>query len=384
MRVEELRLDPWGDGRELSGRVIFERADLEPQRLWFRSPVPPTAGVDASPFLPALLILSMKLGERLAIDGPVSPRLVEQVEGASLVIRSWWPQLEPARVEPAELAAPAGGGEELGVFFTRGVDSWHSVLDTLREDRGAVCLVGWPGANLAPPLDTPEREQASATALTDAARLVPARLDLMESNLRRVVEPHIRWAYTHGGLLAALALAHGGLGEARIAGTLPLGSLVPLGSHPLLDPLWSTEATEVVHHAPEVARVEKVAELAEHSTVLGTLKVCDVIDPRRNCGQCGKCVRTMIGLEIAGALGRAPFDARLTRRGVTRLPVSTSIEREFGYELIRALSEAQRHDLSEPLQIAFATDQVRRAWRRMWAVIHGRRRRGHQLWSRAG
>ena len=401
MRVDELRVDPWGEGRELSGRISFERAGLEPQRLWFRSPVAPAGQLDASPFLPALLVLSMWLGEPLAIDGPVSPRLLEHVERASLVLRSWWPELEPARVEPARAEVPATHGGDVGVFFTRGVDSWHTALETARENPASLRLLGWTGADLeSPEHDTPQRELAAGEALTEAAGLVPAEVDLMQSNLRRLVEPHVAWEWTHGGLLAALALAHGGLAEARIAGTLPFGRLTSLGSHPLLDPLWSTETMRVVHHAPEVTRVEKIAVLAERPDVLGTLKVCDELDdPRRNCGRCGKCTRTMVGLEIAGVLGEAPFEGPLTQRGVARIPVAASIEREFGYELLRALSAARRRDLSDPLQMAFAADLARRAWRRAWVVARGRLWRGihrlrrlaalpadwwHRLRSRAG
>jgi len=387
MRVDELRLDPWGEGRELSGRVSFERAGLDSQRVWFRSPVAPAGRLDASPFLPALLVLSKWLGEPLAIDGPVSPRLLENVERASLVLRSWWPQLAPARVEPARVEAPAQDGGDVGVFFTRGVDSWHSALQTTGEAPVGPRLLGWAGGDLeAPESDTPQRQLAAEEALTEAAALIPAEVDLMQSNLRRLVEPHVAWEWTHGGLLAALALAHGGLAEARIAGTLPFGSLTSLGSHPLLDPLWSTETTRVIHHAPEVTRVEKIAVLAERPEVLGTLKVCDELDdPRRNCGRCGKCTRTMVGLEIAGVLGQAPFDAPLTQRSVARIPVSASLEREFGYELLRALSGARRPDLSDPLQMAFAADLARRAWRRAWVVARGRLRRGiHRLGSRSG
>ncbi len=108
----------------------------------------------------------------------------------------------------------------------------------------------------------------------------------------------------------------------------------------------------MVHHAAEVTRVEKIAVLAERPDVLGTLKVCDELDdPRRNCGRCGKCTRTMVGLEIAGVLGEAPFEAPLTQRGVARIPVAASIEREFGYELLPALSAR-----------AAATSRTRSRW----------------------
>jgi hypothetical protein len=382
VQVDQLRLEPWGEGRELSGRVTFHGAGLEPERLWFRSPVAPAGQPDGSPFLAALLMLSMRLAEPLHIEGPVSPLLVESVPRVSLVLRSWWPWLVEPEVSVAQAAAPADA-HATGVFFTRGVDSWHSALETLDEGAVDVRLLGWPGADL-PVYETGEYEAESAVELRDAAAVAGARLDLVESNARRIVNPHVHWSDCHGGLLAAVALAHGGLAEARVAGTLPLGNLVALGSHPLLDPLWSTEATRVVHHTPETTRVDKIAALGPRPGVLARLRVCDHTRPTGNCGRCGKCVRTMIGLELCGLSGSAPFDETLTPGRIRRLSVRTSVERAFGEELLEAAGRQGRSDLSEPLQLAFAADQAQRARRRA-SVVARRwlRRKVDRISSRA-
>jgi hypothetical protein len=385
--VDEVRLERRGEGRELSGRISFETSGLEPQRLWFRSPVPP-GELDASPFLAALLMRSMHLGEPLHIDGTVSPLLLENARRASLLLRSWWPELTEASVSVAE-TAPGGGGTATGVFFTRGADSWHSVLETLAEEPGEVRLLGWPGADLQvyeaqSPRQAAERENESADALREAAELVGAPLDMLESNMRTVVDPDAPWPVSHGGQLGALAIAHGGVAEARIAGALPLGNLVPMGTHPLLDPLWSTEGTRIVHHAAETSRMEKLASLAHRPEVLARLRVCDFVQPGHNCGTCGKCVRTMVGLELAGVLDAVPFDAPLSRERIRRLSVSTSIDRAFGEELLGACSRNRRFDLSDPLQIAIVEDYVRRASKRGWVVArHWLRRRIGRILSRA-
>jgi hypothetical protein len=231
-----------------------------------------------------------------------------------------------------------------------------------------VRLLGWPGADLRVYEADGGGEDEHAAALRDAAPVAGVPLDLMESNIRELVNPHVHWADSHGGLLAAMALAHGGLAEARMGGSLPLGNLVALGSHPLLDPLWSTEATRIVHHAPGVTRVEKIAALGERPDVLATLRACDFAEPRRNCGDCDKCVRTMVGLELAGLTGKAPFDASLSPARIRRLGVRTSLERAFGQELLEACGRERRFDLSDPLQLAFAADQGRRARKRAGVV----------------
>ena len=75
-------------------------------------------------------------------------------------------------------------------------------------------------------------------------------------------------------------------------------------SHPALDPLWSTEAVEVVHDGAETRRVDKVAALAASPLALRYLRVCwENRGGAYNCGRCGKCMRTMVDLDLAGALG---------------------------------------------------------------------------------
>ena len=47
----------------------------------------------------------------------------------------------------------------------------------------------------------------------------------------------------------------------------------------------------------------KVRKIASYPLALQNLRVCTDIIPEYNCGKCEKCLRTMIALEIVGALG---------------------------------------------------------------------------------
>src|SRR3712207_3072251 len=53
---------------------------------------------DASPFLVATLLLAMRLGEDLRVDGPVSPRLLHNLEDVQLLYAAWDPTLRRAQV----------------------------------------------------------------------------------------------------------------------------------------------------------------------------------------------------------------------------------------------------------------------------------------------
>ena len=70
--------------------------------------------------------------ERLVIEGPVSAQLLRGVDQAMLIYRSLYPSLALIDVgaPSAELGPP---GSRTGCFFTRGIDSWYSVLSNLEH-----------------------------------------------------------------------------------------------------------------------------------------------------------------------------------------------------------------------------------------------------------
>ena len=96
----------------------------------------------------------------------------------------------------------------------------------------------------------------------------------------------------------------------------------------MLDPLWSTELTEIEHHGCGATRPEKVAYISEHETAMNWLRVCfKNPDGAYNCGHCGKCLRTRVTLRVAGALERCktlPHDLSLEEVANMEMPNDTS------------------------------------------------------------
>jgi hypothetical protein len=75
------------------------------------------------------------------------------------------------------------------------------------------------------------------------------------------------------------------------------------GTHPGLDPLWSTETLEFVHDSALRGRLPKIALVATNPVARRTLRVCwHNPDDAYNCGRCEKCLRTMAGLVLHEAL----------------------------------------------------------------------------------
>jgi hypothetical protein len=301
------------DGRyELSARIRPERG--AERRLWFRFPeaFAPAGPPDASPFLVALVAWSMRHGEDLELEAPVSPSLL----GASREIVSVYQSLRPAEMREVAISAPEGEppapNEITACYFTRGADSWFAVLTALEDEPHTPPLTH---AVFSPDFLSEECDDAYVRNAVAGARRAAESLGLevihAETNVRREVR---------GAHLAATALA---LGPRRmlIPSGAMRGEITPAGTHPALDHRFSIERTQVVHFG-DASRLAKVRRISRSELALHDLRVCRVedVEDDRNCCRCEKCVRTMVELHIAGSLERSrSFDLPLTPEAVARL-----------------------------------------------------------------
>src|SRR2546423_480346 len=109
-----------------------------------------------------------------------------------------------------------------------------------------------------------------------------------------------------GAALPFLAASLGTLRRVIVPATNSTNNVLPCGTSPLLDPLFSTERVEVVHDSILRGRNQKIDYLAgERPEALRVLKVCYQENRPDNCGRCRKCLLTMAALAAAGALRAA-------------------------------------------------------------------------------
>ena len=268
----------------------------------------------ADAFVPALLVPAMVAGADLVLQPPVSARMLGQLETIQDILVRFH-GFRRARVT----AQPRAGGQPgpaTAVHFSGGVDSSHSLMRGLRSAIPGVAapeyLLFFKG--LEQPLSKLTNVEASIAAVASVARRTGTTLLVVETNLRDVFNPNYE-RYYHGSALAAASLAlAAGVGRVVVPASYDYAHLMPWGSHPLLDPLWSTERQQIVFGGGGSRRVDKVEELVrEWPESLEWLRVCLANDGGgSNCGRCRKCVRTMAALDLLGALERAPlFPPRL-------------------------------------------------------------------------
>ena len=154
---------------------------------------------------------------------------------------------------------------------------------------------------------------------------------------------------TQGSALAAIALLLG-FARAFIPAAYSYSQLIPLGSHPLTDPLWSTEGVSIVHEGAEARRVEKVVRIAGDAPALANLRVC-FNDMNINCGHCAKCVRTLVPLRLLGA-SPVPFPPGPTASEIRKARITTEIEKIFFMENIELAMRTDKQDLRSALRAA--------------------------------
>ncbi len=197
------------------------------------------------------------------------------------------------------------------------------------------------------------------------------RLELIPvaTNVTDLLDLYVDWgALAHGAAMASVGLAlQPLLRTVYIAASYTYSTLFPWGTHPELDPLWSTEGISFIHHGCDATRLQKIRFISGFSVALRNLRVCTSLGAELNCGRCEKCLRTMIALHIAGKLSDCPMlphaiDLDLVRK----LRVRSSGQRIFLTELVQALENSPadallRDTLQAALDVGELADPSRAA-----------------------
>ncbi len=335
-------------------------------QLWYRvSDGRVSAGAET--YLLATLLPAMVLGAPLHAAGPVSPRLLETVPIIQDVFSAWdrtfrRVPIEAGAAEPAGLPRPRG----IGCFFSAGTDSWYSLVKHRDEISHLIFIHGYDISLERRTL----RDRASRVIREIAAELHKGLIEV-ETNLHEFSDRYVGWEFYHGTAMASVAhLLSPQFRRIYVASSNTYAQLHPWGSHPILEPLWSTDALELVHDGCEVTKTEKLAHLAScdlEGLVLKTLRVCWQ-NPQEvyNCGRCVKCLVTMARLRMLGVLEHCTtFDRPLELRALSRVALP-----EHYRPYLRLNVEALERSGSDP---ALA--------RAMRHCLHGRYHRG--IWRLA-
>jgi hypothetical protein len=262
----------------------------------------------------------MRYGEaRIALDVPISPEIKDGLINSMKCLIDWHGgerkviSIEaPIASEVLYLDKPA----RAGALFSGGIDALAMVRDNHlnfapdhpRYIQDGILVYGvLEGEN-----EYDSSFQNVVKAVETMAEDAGIKLIQVYTNAYahfRDLDPDFSfWRFEyHGSFLAAIAHAFTPrFSCASIASTYDFAHLEPWGSHPLLDPLYSTTELQIRHENTALSRLEKTQMVGEWDVALKHLRVCNNKESYReenyNCGQCEKCVRTMTTFLALGLL----------------------------------------------------------------------------------
>lgn len=258
---------------------------------------------DTTAAVAAALLPAMRRGWAIQTEEPVSARVRAAIPDIEDIIHAWDSSYKkiPLNLLNNSYMASTCDGRRTGVFFSGGMDSFYTFLKNKDRVDALIFVLGFDIA-----LNNHHLKQKVTTAIRQAAEQFNLPLIEVETNLRGFSDRYTHWSLSHGAALASVALLLGSeMHKIYIPASDSYADLVPCGSHPLLDPLWSTEALQIIHDGCEANRVQKAAIIAQNDVALQTLRVCwKNPDSTYNCGRCEKCLRTMVNLYAVGVLDR--------------------------------------------------------------------------------
>jgi hypothetical protein len=212
-----------------------------------------------------------------------------------------------------ERAQAVTGAKGAALFFSGGVDSFYSLLKRDDEITHLVYVHGFDTL-----LSSAAIRAHYAQSLRQAANEAGKQFFEIETNMRVVLDPIERWGHqraTSAQVAIVQALAPQ-FATSYVAENYPYNGEMPLDSLPYVR---AADGVSTVFDGLDTMRIDKIAFLAQSPLAMKWLRVCwQNLGLAFNCGRCEKCLRTMIALDLAGALQscrtfREPIDIERVR-----------------------------------------------------------------------
>ncbi len=398
MRVEKLRCEERGTRRRIAADFVWENCEREPQTIYFEVDAEFASNLapDPHPFLLAGAVPAHRAGEtRIAIEGEVCPRLRDGLRASLPILANWFgPTRRSPRIEPSRGFAPPRPAEpaRAAILLSGGIDSLAALranrLDYSLEHpsalRDALFVDGFdinrPGAS-----DENEFFARASDSLRRVARCAKVELIPIRTHLRELDRDPEAWVNEWCGSAAA-AVAHvfsGRIRRVHLAGGLDVHTLIPNGSHPLIDRHYSSSALDVHHDGLHQTRLEKVRLVADWEPMRNCIRVCWAgLRPGGplNCGRCHKCVLTMLELLAVGRLRdcAAFADDDVSVEWTDALRVTTASSIGFYEELPNPLRAVGREDLALAVEAKLAAYAKLQRWIRRGAFLRRGRPRSRR------
>jgi hypothetical protein len=332
------------------------------------------------------------------IEGTICPELRNGLQTAFRVVCEWYPQCKIPLIEatgfcPSFPRIPP----RVASFMSAGIDALATLrcnrrdfpLDHPASIRDCFFFLGFNRHDFDSQGPVPERLRDFELRLGRMSALArEARINLIpvHTNIRFIAKDHQAWNERGMGTgLASIAHLFSRRVTRVLIGSEGSGGIPsPWGTHPLLDPNFSSSDLEVRHDCLHLSRLQKTAIVSEWPAAMSVLQCCwqnDWIPESINCGHCGKCIRTIVQLAALGKLDRALTlpNVRVTPEVIDAVGFVLESDLTFLEECIEPFVKLGRLDLVQAIQRRMKRYQDRihgRGWRnrvRRWdkRLTHG-------------
>lgn len=376
MRIEQVRTTERDGWAAIEAEVVYEDASRPARTVYFSTPHAASLGPrPADALLTGVALAALHHGERrVCVESPVDPLLLENLRTVVAFFNRWFYNGDRGLTleAPAGEVTPREG--HVGAFFSGGIDSLFTVFHNHRTlppghpsrvREGLVML----GFEMRTAMASAEQKYARVLeSLAPVARELDIELVPIASNVRELEPDGDFWGDVfQGGILAAAAHALSGrYAEVLIAASVDVAQLRPYGTHPAVDPSFSSGTLALHHRDVRFTRLEKLAALRDGGVSLDTLRICSRAPADRlNCGRCEKCVRVRLALMAIGTRESEAFDPlEVSTPEVDALPIDASVA-PFYPELVPALAQTGHVALARAVKNKLWRDLPRRTWDRV-------------------
>jgi hypothetical protein len=366
MKIENLRFEQTNQRNRVAATISWEDQQRPVFDMYFETDGAYAHDLTCNPH--AFLIASIMPAfcheeQRIRIEAPIDPELLEGMQTAMRWIRHWWynPSKKLVKIEaPIKKRFEKPGKEKrTGMFFSGGIDSLAALRanrltfsnDHPRYIHDGLIVFG---------LETDQEESFRHVLASISHPAMDAGLNLIPvyTNARHLDADWMFWERkSHDAVLASIAYSLSDrFSEVVISSTYDIPSIQPAGSHPLLDLAYSSHQLTIRHDSISLPRLEKVKLVTDWEVAFQSMRVCNKSQlyksGKLNCGKCIKCVRTILELE---ALGRLETCQAFSSHQITpeMLMPAVQVYRTtvaFYEPLVQPLRDRKRNDLVYVIQ----------------------------------
>ena len=364
MRITDLTLLQSEKRVRVTATVTWEDCDQPTRDVFIETEEEFGSDITCNPhaFLIGCIIPAMHFGEkRIHISGEICPSLHEGLQTVMAVMKEWSRgEYKPLRIEAKNYSASpyVRKKRRAGLFLSGGIDSLAALRlnkqNYSEEHPGAIkdCLLihgfdigGVVERGMKYHVFDRARAALSAVAKDANVTLIP-----VYTNIRHLCDERDLWLDKFfGAVLASVGHAFASrLHLLYIASSYDIPNLVPCGSHPLLDPEYSSFDVKIKLLGLSLSRLEKLRLVADWDVAFQNFRVCLANVPDRlNCGKCEKCVRTMTELVAIGALEKthAFVENDVSPELFSHFKITIRHREPFYREILPLLKERGRDDL---------------------------------------